>query len=143
MKEVESHDDIKLASLPDKKPLTFKQLMEFIAKDTTDMFWLAENRHKYKVRKNVQLSDAEYDALLVEAINKITMIRISSAVMFELVKKIDSANKKVQKGKEPSIMDQYKLMMKEINDEARTDNQHSKSDLQPVREGEREEGKEA
>ncbi len=119
----ELSDDIKLASLPEKEkePLTFKQLLGFIAKDTTDMFWLAENRHRYKVRKNIQLTDVGYDEMLEDSISKMTLIRISSAVIFAVVKKIDSANKKVQKGKEQSIMDQYKIAMKEINDEAKQD----------------------
>lgn len=112
-----SDENLKLVDLSDDESveLTIEQTMNSIAQDTENTFWLATNRYRYKVRKHTKLSDYEYDKMLEEAKDKVILIRISAMVLFDVVKELDLNNKRVQKGKEKSIMDKYRERMEEAN----------------------------
>ena len=116
---------VELVDLPDEEPkeLTMDQIINSIAQDTENTFWMAINRFQYKVRKFVKLSDSEYDIMLEEAKNKIILMRINAVVLFDLVKELDIENENMRFRdrlmrlfkKEKSVMDKYSERMEELN----------------------------
>ena len=80
--------------------------LEEANKITTDLqnnVNLIEIRHKYKVRKDIHMSDAEYDKFIMDFKERIAIIAIRERCLTELILEKDENNKKVQNGKEESL----------------------------------------
>ncbi len=80
--------------------------LEEANKLTTDLqnnINLIEIRHKYAVRKNVHMSDTDYDKFIMDFKERTAIIAIRERCLTSLIQEEDKANKKVQSGKEESL----------------------------------------
>ncbi len=64
---------------------------------------LIQIRYQYKVRKNVHLSDVEFDQFTLDFKERMSVCLIRERILTEYINKKDAENKKVQAGKQPSM----------------------------------------
>lgn len=83
-------------------------------REINDAFWLVVNRHRYKVRQFIKMSDKEYDEKILEIKNNVLYSRLWNTAFSDVITQLDTQDKKVQKGKKPAIMDLVNERMEEI-----------------------------
>lgn len=104
--------------------------------------YMFENRHNYKIRKTIRISDTDYDKFMKDFGRCVVLNYIAYKVALDYIKWIDVNNRKIVRGKEVSLQTQIDIKINEILKElSNGEDKHHRHDLQPNGEGKQTEGK--